>query len=393
MSNLPEEFEASTRRQWAQLMARVLKLAVYPGRYIKATPIPPGWLPRVSKKKARSYIYPTEDAKLLACKAIPLWRRLLWGFIAREGTRGPSEALSFKWRHVDLVRGIVRLDENKTDLPRFWTLNPGVARALVAWKERTAEGRGEEERLNERIFVSPDGNMPDPGDLADVFRKDLVLALGKDLRPEVLEHNDHRIQIRAHDLRASFVSLALANGKSETWVTDRTGHTSSQQLVNYRRAARTFTELHLGDWTPLDAALPELRPDPSASPVDCPPGGSDPSDSGQDGPDFPEETGSPEETDQLSALLIRRSRVRVPLGPQRKTMRAEEPHRVRLPGGGYFRLGPPARARKGDRIRFHPSSVSATLATELAAPFHRLANLARFSLQQTPPSAGACHRP
>jgi integrase len=42
----------------------------------------------------------------------------------------------------------------------------------------------------------------------------------------VLNKTANRAQFRAHDLRGTFVTLALANGKSETWVADRTGHTT-----------------------------------------------------------------------------------------------------------------------------------------------------------------------
>ena len=245
----------SSRRHYAQLIGRVLKLAVYPGRHIAATPIPKGWLPRPSDKKARSFVYPSEDATLMACKAeqVPVWRRLLWGFIAREGTRGPSEALSLRWRHLDLVRGVVRLDVNKTDDPRFWTLNYAVASALRAWRELRRGGREDAEMAGELVFVDEDGAQANETQLAGLLREDLKAA-GID-RPELFEHNAHRLQLRAHDLRGSFVTVALANGRSETWVTDRTGHTTSGQLMNYRRAARSVHELDLGDWADLDAAL------------------------------------------------------------------------------------------------------------------------------------------
>jgi len=75
--------------------------------------------------------------------------------------------------------------------------------------------------------------------MAGTLRDDLKAA--GVTRSELFEHNEHRRQLRAHDLRGSFVTVALANGKSETWVTDRTGHTTSGQLMNYRRAARTVT--------------------------------------------------------------------------------------------------------------------------------------------------------
>jgi len=49
-----------------------------------------------------------------------------------------------------------------------------------------------------------------------------------------------------HELRGTFVTISLANGKSESWIADRTGHRSSQMIARYKRTARTFAELHLG---------------------------------------------------------------------------------------------------------------------------------------------------
>ncbi|RLB61886.1 MAG: hypothetical protein DRI90_10350 [Deltaproteobacteria bacterium] len=40
------------------------------------------------------------------------------------------------WSDLDLERGVVSLDENKTDDPRSWSLSSGVVRALTAWRER-----------------------------------------------------------------------------------------------------------------------------------------------------------------------------------------------------------------------------------------------------------------
>jgi AAA ATPase domain len=74
---------------------------------------------------------------------------------------------------------------------------------------------------------------------------------------DALEHVGPR-KLRVHDLRATFV-LSLANGKTETWVADRTVHRSSRMTNRYRRAARSATELDLGALLPLDVAIPELR--------------------------------------------------------------------------------------------------------------------------------------
>jgi len=78
-------------------------------------------------------------------------------------------------------------------------------------------------------------------------------------RPELFERSASRQPIRVHDLRATFVTLSLAAGKTETWVQDRTGHTTNAMLQRYRRAARTVREVALGPLLPLDEALPECR--------------------------------------------------------------------------------------------------------------------------------------
>ena len=61
--------------------------------------------------------------------------------------------------------------------------------------------------------------------------------------------------MRAHDLRAGFVTTALANGKTETWVADRTGHKSHSMIKRYTRQARTAGDLKRGNWQPLYVAL------------------------------------------------------------------------------------------------------------------------------------------
>ncbi|MCZ7682262.1 MAG: hypothetical protein M5U28_27115 [Sandaracinaceae bacterium] len=122
MRALPK-MERATRRQYAQVIARVLTLAAYPARVIARSPLPRGFVPPVRTTKAKSYLYPAEDRALLACAAVPLGLRVLYGFLAREGMRA-GEACGLQWRDVDFVVGTVRLDTNKTDDPRTWALDP-----------------------------------------------------------------------------------------------------------------------------------------------------------------------------------------------------------------------------------------------------------------------------
>lgn len=255
MASLPAGLAPASRRQHAQAIARVLSLAAYPLRAIERSPIPRGFVPAPRSNKALSYLYPDEDRALLRCAAVPLGCRMLYGVLAREGMR-EGEARSLTWSDLDLERGAVRLDENKTDDPRAWSLDPGVTRALVAWRA---------------ILGGPAGDALVFGDIdfdwnhaAAALREHLKLAGVK--RPELFARSAVRLPIRVHDLRGTFVTLALANGRTETWVADRTGHRSSVMINRYRRTARTAAELGLGELAPLIDAVPELTAAPAPGP-------------------------------------------------------------------------------------------------------------------------------
>lgn len=251
MARIPAARADNTVRNVALTLHRLLAIAVSPLRLIPSNPLGEGFIPRPGARKAQVYVYPDEDRALLGCVDIPLRRRVFYGFLAREGMRA-GEALSLRWVHLDLSRGTVRLDANKTDDPRTWALNPSVVRALVAWRSICEEATGKDSAL-----VFP---RIDRFDAAHVFRADLRLA--GIARPELYEKSPARKPICVHDLRATFVSLSLADGKTESWVRARTGHRSSQMLARYERTKGTIEELNLGALAPLDEAIPELRGSP-----------------------------------------------------------------------------------------------------------------------------------
>ncbi|MGK3959485.1 tyrosine-type recombinase/integrase [Sorangium sp. So ce118] len=248
MSLLPAHLEPGSRRNIAIVIHRLLALAAYPARIIAHNPLPRGWIPKIENNKAKGYLYPDEDQRLMRSQSVPLCFRIYYGFLTREGMRA-DEAGTLEWSDVDLDRGAVVLDENKTDDPRAWALSPDVVRALRAYRELWPDNR--------RVFVGPKGD-PLPGcHGAERFRDHLQRA-GVD-RPELFETTESRMNIRLHDTRATFITIKLANGRTETWISDRTGHKSSGQIHHYKRAARKIAELGLGDFAPLDEAIPELR--------------------------------------------------------------------------------------------------------------------------------------
>ena len=253
MRRLPEKLAPKTRRNVGQLITRIFAMAVYPLRLIERSPIPAGFVPKASTHKALAYLYPDEDRRLMACKALPLEYRLLWGVLAREGMR-EGEALALTWADMDLDRGAVRLEKNKTDDPRAWALNAGVVAALRAYRERYRANA----EPTDPVLVDPLGRPHSPHGMADLLRAHLMeIGLVRE-RPELFTSTAERRRIRVHDLRGTFVTISLANGKSESWISDRTGHRSSQMISRYKRTARTFAELELGAVAPLHEAIAEL---------------------------------------------------------------------------------------------------------------------------------------
>jgi integrase len=257
MRGIPAERSAATRRHVAQLLHRLLAMAVYPLKLIPSSPLPRGFLPKLGDEKAKGYVFPDEDRALLAARVVPLAWRVAYGVLHREGFRF-GELARLAWRDLDLERGSVTLDVTKTGRAGFWALSPGVASALAAWKAHR-EAQRADVGPDAPVFVDEEDAALDPrAKNAERYREHLRAA-GIE-RAALFASTAARRQIRAHDTRASFITIATANGRNEAWITTRSGHTSSAMLARYRRQAATAAELALGDWTPLDAAIPELGP-------------------------------------------------------------------------------------------------------------------------------------
>ena len=259
MKQLPSDpGAAGTRRQVAQAMCRILAMAVFPLRIIKESPIPRGFLPKPAPRKAQGYVYPDEDRTLLACAAVALCWRVFFGFLHREGMRS-TEARRLLWAHLDLERGAIRLDKNKTRDARAWPLAPGVTEALRAWKTHRETALGRPLRPDEPVFVTQRGSAIRDNHLAALYREQLRVAGVK--RPELFEQSAERRHIVLHATRSAFITINLASGMPEMKISDRTGHKDSSQIARYRRQARTVEELNLGDFAPMDQAIPELLGD------------------------------------------------------------------------------------------------------------------------------------
>lgn len=253
---LPKALRADSRRQALMPLKTVLRLCVEPLRYITHSPLPAKWLPKHEGARRLQWLYPSEDLQLMRCTKVPLWARVLFGFLIREGTR-VGETLDMTLAHFDLdaARGTASLDApmTKTKRHRLWVLEPGTARALAAW---SALARSHAQP-SDRMFVDGTGaDMAATRALPDLLRAYLKLA--GVTRPQLYVTTADSRQLCVHDLRGSFVTVMLALDKSEAFISQRTGHMSSVQLRGYQRLAQTFAELKVGAFVPLDQAIPEL---------------------------------------------------------------------------------------------------------------------------------------
>jgi integrase len=246
MRLLSSDRSDSTFRHHAQVIRRVLKLAVELG-LIEKWPLGPNCkLPKIDKSKTPIYtfVYPAEDALLMACADVPFEYRVLWGFIMREGLR-ISEAFRIRWEHIDrsFPRGILRVPETKTGRALEFVFEMGTLAALDELRRRMPNEAGPFSWLTESALDK----------VAERVRKHLVRA-GCD-RQTLLFTSGRQRRLREHDLRATFVTLAKLAGRDDSYVSCKTGHESSKMIQRYNHSKAMLEQLDLPPLAPLDLAL------------------------------------------------------------------------------------------------------------------------------------------
>lgn len=239
------DLRPSSRRKYQTVVKLVMEFSVYPLRLRTSSPIPRKYVEGPGKGPAFSFLYADEEARLVSNRDIELDERVALGFTSRNGTR-IGETKRARQRDIDLERGTFTLPKTKTEDARMWKLDEDVLLAMRAYRELLAE-RGLDVSGNAPLF-------PGLASAYDARRfRERLLSSGVD-RLDLHEPTGDLQRIRIHDLRATFVTLALATGKSDRWVRDRTGH-CALVLDKYRRPARTAAELSLDWFAPLHSLL------------------------------------------------------------------------------------------------------------------------------------------
>ena len=204
-------------RHVSQCLHRLFKLAVTPARILKQSPFPPGWLPLPEEPKDGEFLWPNEDATLLACKKVPLVYRIFYGFSTREGPRkGNVQMLRRDELHLDLPggQGAIVLPKTKNGRGATCKLDWGTAEALRRWL-----------RLHDSPWVFPaemvplyrrhrEGKPVEARHLSAKLREHLELAGVK--RPALYETTDNSMRMRLHDLRAYAGSWIIPSGATRS---------------------------------------------------------------------------------------------------------------------------------------------------------------------------------
>jgi len=161
-----------------------------PGRLRTDSPVSRYLRPGKDSQKLFGYLYPSELLALLACKQVPVGRRILYALAVYTGLRKGS-LYALTWSGVDFQHGTLTSLKSKTGLPQMFEIDPGLRTLLQAWYERC--GRPKRNQLIVRGVEVEEERQ------AETLRADLKLA---SVERETLFSEARNVEpLRFHDLR------------------------------------------------------------------------------------------------------------------------------------------------------------------------------------------------
>ncbi len=275
LSGLPDRLGRTYVRAIASCIRHLLSLAIFPLRWLQTNPLPQQWVPRANVKLERQILMSGEEHTLLACTTVPLHLRVFVAWQSRQGTRYIDAArLTLSSLTFQGERATVRLSKTKDNDPRSWALDRDDTMMIRAWIEWRAK-RGEKLEPSTPLFSGQQCAVIVRNSIARSIRVALWDAGIR--RAALFEKSQHSWPHEEHDLRALFCTYSLAKGQPTAWISDRTGH-SLASMEAYRRPARRWSEMELGDLAPSIRAIPELAALAGLEPLPPPPMSTQPSD-------------------------------------------------------------------------------------------------------------------
>jgi len=274
MAAQPSEHRAETRIKQYNRLHRLFDLTIYPLRLRKDNPVARYFRPSPDAEKLFCFLYPSEVLTLLRGTnkdgetVVPLARRVLYALAIYTGQRRGS-LFAQTWKHVDFDHGTLASFKTKTGRAQYFVADPGLLTVLEAW--HTHKGKPDDDALivppppivtNDKGEKSADyvGSELgiEPKRLANALRDDLA-AVGI-TRSILFDDKVENVEpLRFHDLRSTFCTWARRAGKTDSWISERTGHdVTGKMIARYDRGAQTLVDLQYAPFPNIARAIPEL---------------------------------------------------------------------------------------------------------------------------------------
>jgi integrase len=212
-------------------------------RYLRPSPDP---------EKLFCFLYPSEVLALLACETIPLARRVLYALAIYTGQRKGS-LFALQWKHVDFDHGTLASFKTKTGRAQYFVADRGLMAVLKAWREHQGKP-GADEPIIREAEIGCEAKR-----LATALR-DEDLKAARVTRAILFEDDAENVEaLRFHDLRSTFCTWARRAGKTDPWISERTGQEVTGDMINrYDRGAQTLADLDYEPFPDIRGAIPEL---------------------------------------------------------------------------------------------------------------------------------------
>jgi hypothetical protein len=292
MANLPPTCRSDrTRNHYWQVMHRLLEIAVQPAELIDRNPLLREHRPEMTEPEPEyPYLFPHEDWLMVSyagpgtCQGVDFARvdlQALFGCCTREGARIDEFLRRLTWGGIDTMHGRLNVGIRKNGRVGTWKAQPGTIETLLALRElevprapwmvpmaeaapfRLEAGRADGvETVKLASLEGPFFGLPADEKYAERIQALLKAAFdaaGLMRRTELFEVSPGRGKLRAHDTRATFITLAKSLDASESWIMARTGHDHSTMLATYDHARAEWLEHGFGRLVRLDVGLGRER--------------------------------------------------------------------------------------------------------------------------------------
>jgi integrase len=269
MGAQPADHRAETRVKMYNRLHRLFELAEFPCRLRPegTNPVKKYLRPAPDADKLFCFLYPSEVLSLLGHERIPLPRRVLYALAVFTGQRKGS-LFAMRWKHVDVDHGTLASFKTKTGRAQYFVADRGLMALLQAWHEHQGKP-GDDVPL---VPSAIDALGCEPKRLATALRDDLRAA--GVTRAILFEDDEANVEpLRFHDLRSTFCTWARRAGKSDAWISERTGQEVTGNMIDrYDRGAQTLADLEYAPFPDISGAIPELADTRSRLPHALPQG-------------------------------------------------------------------------------------------------------------------------